>query len=223
MKRIVFISDTHTLHRHVSLPKGDILVHCGDFTSRGLEREVVSFIDWLKTQAEEFEHVVFIAGNHDMSFEFAPAYIINILEQLPDNIHYLQDSEVVLDGIKFYGSPWQPEFFDWAFNLPRGNELASKWEMIPNDTDVLITHGPPEHVLDRTRLGEYVGCADLLCRVNEIKPKIHAFGHIHEGYGSKCLNGVTFINASICTLNYKPYNAPVVVEYDGNNVEFVTY
>ena len=223
MKRIVFISDTHNYHKYVQLPKGEILVHAGDISGQGKPEEVGPFFDWLEEKSKEFEHIIFIAGNHDMSFEYKHPWLQSWLSKLPANVHYLEDSEIVIDGIKFYGSPWQPEFFDWAFNLPRGKELANKWAQIPKDTDVLITHGPPYGICDYTlRDNIHVGCADLLDRVFLIQPKIHVFGHIHEGYGYKVLNGTTFINASTCNLRYSPDNDPVCVDYGKDSVDFVT-
>jgi Icc-related predicted phosphoesterase len=223
MKRIVFISDTHTMHEDLVLPQGDILIHAGDFTGRGQPHEVGDFFRWMERQAENFEHIIFIAGNHDRSFEYKSTWVSYAISKLPKNIHYLEDSEVIIDGIKFYGSPWQPEFHNWAFNLPRGKELEEKWNMIPHDTDVLITHGPPATILDYTERDRVnVGCEELLKRLSEVKPKIHVFGHIHEGYGYKEHYGTTFINASTCTLRYNPTNPPVVVDFDGKSVEFVT-
>jgi Icc-related predicted phosphoesterase len=213
MTKIVTISDTHTHHRKVELPEGDILIHAGDFTSRGRGNEVIDFFYWLETQSEKFKHIIFIAGNHDLSFENKYEWLLKEIDGLPSNVHYLEDSEIVIDGIKFYGTPWQPEFHQWAFNLPRGPKLAEKWALIPNDTDVLITHGPPATVLDFVlRYRVNVGCIDLLYRIEEVKPKLNVFGHIHEGYGIKNAPHTTFINASVCTTNYYPDNKPRVFE-----------
>ena len=211
--KLVLISDTHTMHEQVALPQGDILVHAGDFTGRGKPWEVEEFFGWLKRQSKEFKHVVFIAGNHDMSFEYKSTWVVDAIKSLPENVHYLEDSEITIDGIKFYGSPWQPEFFNWAFNKRRGQELFDKWEMIPTDVDVLITHGPPMYVLDYTEREMWnVGCLDLYNKVLSIKPKLHVFGHIHEGYGVKEQDGITFVNASTSTLRYNPTNKPVCVD-----------
>lgn len=222
MTKIVFISDTHNYHDKVKLPKGDILVHAGDFSGVGHPAEVFNFFSWLSMQSLKFKHIVFIAGNHDKSFEYKSSWVLKALEQLPENVHYLEDSEVIIDGIKFYGSPWQPEFFNWAFNLPRGKELAEKWAMIPDDTDILITHGPPATILDYTvRDNINVGCVDLLNRINDVKPKINVFGHIHEGYGYRDINDTLFINASTCTLSYNPTNLPVIIKYSKEEIKFI--
>jgi Icc-related predicted phosphoesterase len=128
-------------------------------------------------------------------------------------LHYLQDSGVEINGVKFWGSPWQPWFHDWAFNLKTSTQLRSKWNLIPTDTDVLLTHGPPFGILDRTqRTGESVGCHELLLAVRRVSPKLHVFGHIHEGYGMKQVGETLFANASTCTLQYRPTNSPVVVD-----------
>jgi hypothetical protein len=129
-------------------------------------------------------------------------------------IIYLFDSEVIIDGVKFYGSPWQPEFYDWAFNLPRGEKLAEKWAKIPGNTDILITHGPAHGMLDWTPSGQRVGCEDLFHRIMEVQPKIHVCGHIHCAYGQKNFNGVEFLNASVLNERYEYENKPIVVDFD---------
>jgi len=221
MTKIVLVSDTHTMHEQLVLPQGDILVHAGDFTGRGKPWEVEEFFDWLDRQSKEFKHIVFIAGNHDMSFEYKHPWVVDILKSLPENVHYLEDSEIVIDGIKFYGSPWQPEFFNWAFNLPRGKALVEKWDMIPHDIDVLITHGPPMNILDYTARDMWnVGCLDLYNKVLNIKPKLHVFGHIHEGYGMKEQENIVFVNASSATLKYELTNKPIVLKYIEKKVDF---
>lgn len=222
MTKIVFISDTHNYHDEVKLPEGDILIHSGDFSGRGHPAEVFNFFSWLSIQSLKFKHIVFIAGNHDKSFEYKSPWVLKALEQLPTNVHYLEDSEIIIDGIKFYGSPWQPEFFNWAFNLPRGQAIEEKWDMIPQDTDILITHGPPMYMLDYTlRDMINVGCLDLYNKVLQVKPKIHVFGHIHEGYGYKEVDNTLFINASTCTLLYRPINLPIVVKYSKKKIKFI--
>lgn len=122
---------------------------------------------------------------------------------------YLQDDFVNIQDIKFYGSPWQPYFLNWAFNLARGNEIKEKWKLIPKDTDILITHGPAFGVLDKVVTGESVGCEELKKIIDKIHPRYHLFGHIHEGYGVCEVNGVRYINASINTERYKPVNDPI--------------
>ena len=205
--RLVAISDTHGLHRHLTIPDGDILVHAGDITGHGQVEQVADFNEWLGTLPHR--HKLVIAGNHDFCFEDQPVETAALLT----NCIYLFDEAITLDGLYFYGTPWQPWFFDWAFNLRRGSEIRAKWELIPPETDVLITHGPPLGYGDLTSRGEYVGCADLLESVRQKRPKLHIFGHIHEGYGMTHNQHTTFINASSCTLQYQPAQRPIVYDW----------
>ncbi len=123
MPRIVAISDTHSRHNQfVDLPEGDILIHAGDATVQGKFDEVVEFNRWLGTLP--YKHKIFVAGNHDFLFEKSP----EMARALMSNAYYLQDSFVVLEGLKIYGSPWQPRFHDWAFNLDRGERDRAQME-----------------------------------------------------------------------------------------------
>jgi Icc-related predicted phosphoesterase len=206
--RLVCISDTHNRHQKLALPPGDILVHAGDFSGRGRPDEIRAFDEWLASLPHR--HKVVIAGNHDFLFEKSPAEARALLRHAV----YLQDEGVELEGLRFWGSPWQPWFFDWAFNLQRGEPLREKWALIPPGTDVLVTHGPPLGHGDRTADGEAVGCADLLDAVRRLQPRLHVFGHIHEGYGSTLEGRTACHNVSTCDLGYRPVNAPVVVELE---------
>lgn len=203
--RIVVISDTHNLHERVDIPAGDVLVHCGDCLGHGTLEELEALDRFLGELPHR--HKILIAGNHDWCFEREP----EAARRLVRNAVYLEDEEVELERVKFYGSPWQPWFFDWAFNLERGEPLRNVWAKIPEDTDVLITHGPPYGVLDRTVHGEPVGCEALIERVRAVKPKVHLFGHIHEGYGHEKMDETLFVNASTCNVRYEPVNAPFVL------------
>lgn len=190
MLTIVCISDTHGHHDITVVPAGDILIHAGDLTKFGELDEVDSFNAWLGTLAHP--HKVVVAGNHDWCFQRYPQ---EARRRLP-NALYLQDEAAELAGLKFYGSPWQPWFLDWAFNLPRGPELAAKWALIPADTDVLVTHGPPEGIGDLTKHWYHVGDADLRHRVQQVRPKLHVFGHIHEAAGVCRVDQTLFVNAA---------------------------
>lgn len=165
-------------------------------------------------------HKIVIAGNHELTLERFPQFAKRYL----GSAHYLQDMATTICGIKFYGSPWQPEFHNWAFNLPRGDRLKRKWQLIPQDVDVLITHGPPFGILDILPNGESVGCSDLLERVRELQPMVHAFGHIHGSYGSALRFRTLFLNASICDEDYRPANRPIIVDIDvsSRTVDVVT-
>ncbi|UJR36006.1 hypothetical protein I4U23_028745 [Adineta vaga] len=231
--RVVCISDTHS-HYNFDLPDGDILVHAGDLSRTGKRDELETFLTWLKT-LRKFRLKIFIAGNHDVTLDrtyYASHWnhfdtkeedsqaIIDMFKEptLKDDygIIYLQDQTYVdpVTQLKFYGSPWQPAFCDWAFNIERDSEeIHSVWKKIPLDTDVLITHGPPYGILDSTRRQEHVGCKALYNRVQLIKPKLHVFGHIHEAYGKHQDNEKTiFVNASTCNLRYQPLQPAIVVE-----------
>lgn len=210
MPRIVCISDTHNCHEQIRVPDGDILIHAGDATMRGTLAEVEEFLPWFSSLPHKYK--IFVAGNHDWLYELDNK-IARILTA-NFNIKYLQDSAVEIENLKFYGSPWQPRFFDWAFNLNRGTELAEKWKMIPADTDVLITHGPPHGILDevpRRFFVENTGCEELRKTVEIIKPKLHVFGHIHCGYGVTELFGTKFVNAANCNEEYQPTQLPIVI------------
>jgi predicted phosphohydrolase len=209
----VCISDTHNNLGKVSVPPGDILLHAGDLTGGGSLHEITRFASDLAGLPHERK--VIIAGNHDFLFQVEPAAAKKALLQAGPGTIYLQDDATVLFGLKIYGSPWQPWFHDWAFNLPRGAERKKKWDLIPDDTDILMTHGPPHGIGDRTAGGELAGCEELRRAVRErVRPRYHVFGHIHEGYGRQHDPefDIDYINASICTLRYQPTNAPIVFE-----------
>jgi Icc-related predicted phosphoesterase len=205
--RFVLISDTHGQHRELHLPPGDVLVHAGDLTAHGELSDLEALDAWLAEQPHP--HKVVIAGNHDFCLERQGEQARARLRSAV----YLEDQAATVAGVRFYGSPWQPWFYDWAFNLRRGEALREKWALIPPDTEVLVTHGPPAGVLDRTSRGELVGCDDLADAVARVRPALHVFGHIHEGYGQKRLEGTTFVNASICDHSLQPTRAPVVLDW----------
>ncbi|MCY7376756.1 MAG: metallophosphatase domain-containing protein [Pyrinomonadaceae bacterium] len=210
MPRIICLSDTHNCHEQIVVPDGDILIHAGDATIRGTIPEIERFNDWFVNLPHK--HKIFVAGNHDWLFETNNSTARRLLEA---SIDYLQDSSVEIGDLKIYGSPWQPRFYDWAFNLNRGACLAEKWQMIPADTDILITHGPPHGILDevpRQYFIENTGCEELRKRVEIIRPKLHVFGHIHCGYGQTERFDVKFVNASNCDEEYNPVNVPVVID-----------
>lgn len=219
--RIVCLSDTHDKQRPpdgakrvgatftgIEVPDGDLVVHAGDFTGTGTPWQIMQAGLWFSSLPHKSK--IFIAGNHDFGFEKRKKESI---ENFP-NCTYLEDSGIEIEGLKIYGSPHQPWFFDWAFNLQRGPEIRKKWDLIPDDTDILITHGPPMGILDKNREGDSVGCEELYDTIftRLKKLKLHIFGHIHEGYGQVEINGIQFINASICTRNYHATNKPIVID-----------
>ena len=207
--KIVFISDTHLQHKGITLPKGDVLVHCGDVSLRGTFTELAQFAIWFEEQRERFTHRILVAGNHDFGFYQAKSVVLDTI--FDKDIIYLEDSEVIIDGIKFYGSPWVTKFYDWAF-MKLDEDLQPHWDNIPTDTDVLITHGPPKSILDKNRYGDECGSQTLYNKVATLpRLKIHAFGHIHEGYGIEKIHKTKFINCAILNGNYALQNKPVVV------------
>ena len=203
--KIITISDSHGQHHDLKLPSGDMLIHAGDVTSSGTKTQVLDFLQWYG--ALNYKYKIFIAGNHDFYFEQAGPEEIKQL--IPDDVIYLNDSGVVINGLHIWGSPVQPWFYDWAFNKQRGAAIRQHWELIPMDTDILITHGPAHSVLDLTQGNELAGCFDLLEVIKEVKPKVHVSGHIHEGYGQINLFGVKFINASVLDENYILVKKPI--------------
>ncbi len=207
--KIVAISDTHNRHQSLVLPEGDMLIHAGDVSSQGKQSQVEDFLKWFSKQ--DFKYKIFIAGNHDFFFERMPEDYIKSL--IPENVIYLNDSGVEIEGIKIWGSPVQPWFYDWAFNRQRGADIKKHWDLIPLSTDILITHGPAKGILDKTIHNVETGCEDLLNKIQEIRPKYFIFGHIHEGYGMVEKNGTTFINASVLDVQYQLKNEPVEFEY----------
>lgn len=232
--KITFISDTHTKHRNITedLPGGDLLIHAGDFMNSGYHQtEATEFFDWFD-EINNYDHKIFIAGNHDRWMQDVPDVARGILTGYK-TIDYLQDDWLIVgdrdahdpnvETAKIYGSPWQPEFYNWAFNLPRnGWELEVKWNDIPMDTDILVTHGPSWGNLDTVRgQGVPLGCELLANRISQVKPKIHVCGHIHTGYGYKFDNGTHFFNASVLNERYSYTQRPVTVDWNPNTNEIV--
>lgn len=244
--RFVCISDTHsklkpddpipTFH----IPPGDILLHAGDFTMKGGMSEIERFNAFLGTLNHKKKIV--IAGNHDLPFDeihFMDHIVfgqnfgamrrhldtkgLKSVKDLLTNAVYLQDSMVTVCGINIYGSPWLPRFCNWAFNLDRGAQILEKWNWIPENVDILMTHGPPVGHGDTTKGGINVGCLELLNTVQRrVKPQYHVFGHIHESYGMTTDGVTTFINAASCTKGYKLSNPPIIFDVpipDGQSKE----
>lgn len=206
--RIVCISDTHGFHEALQLPKGDLIIHAGDISKRGTYEQIHSFLNWFSKL--DFKYKVFIAGNHDFYLERAPMH--EIKELIPSNVIYLNDSGTEIEGLKIWGSPIQPWFNDWAFNRQRGEDIQKHWDKIPENTDILIAHGPAYGILDRTTRNERVGCMDLLRKIEKIQPELFVSGHIHEAYGEKWIQGTHFINCSVLDFHYRLVNPPIVVE-----------
>lgn len=218
--KICAISDTHNRHHDLIIPECDVLIHCGDYSGHGLRGEVEAFCTWFNAQPGK--NKILVQGNHELGVENNKE-AFTLMEELCPGIILLHDSEVIIEGIKFYGSPWTPYFYDWAYNAGRTIVEAAHyqkpfigdfWNKISDDTDVLITHGPPYEILDGTNDGRNVGCVGLKRRVGVVRPDLHFFGHIHHSYGEKHIDGTSFYNTAICDEKYYPSNKPMVVEYE---------
>ena len=210
--KIVCISDTHGMEDQLQMPPGDLLIHAGDITNKGEISQLAKFNDWLRQQ--DYEKIVVIPGNHDRSIPKDKR-----ASEILTHCDFLIDSSTSFRGLKIYGSPWTPWFGGhyWVYNRKRGPSINDAWVKIPNDTDILVTHGPPYGILDRvSRTIEGQGCKDLLRHVRRVKPKLHVFGHLHDNHGQKFLHGsnILFVNATSCNEAYEPINPPIVVELD---------
>lgn len=216
--KIIAISDPHNKHNQVYkwLESADMIICAGDISGRGYAHEVENFFVWFS--ALPYKYKIMIAGNHDFLFEQYPE---KAKEMMPDNIIYLEDSSVVIEGLKIYGSPITPFFYNWAFNRFRGDDIKKHWDKIDIDTNILVTHGPPFGILDFVPNGRFqphnpsdnVGCADLRERIKELKDlKVHIFGHIHEEYGDETVDGVRYLNAAILDDRYMIAHRPHIFE-----------
>lgn len=225
MTRIVCISDTHERHREMTPPDGDILIHAGDWTYVGDPSAVADFLDWFASQPHK--HKVFIAGNHEVTLDpyMSETYTARRFGMVGDfqklreivssteGVHYLLDRQIEIEGLKIYGSPWQPAFGGWGFNRKRGSDISKAWALIPTDTDILITHGPAYGQGDMLDTTERVGCVNLLQEIQDrVRPRVHVFGHIHHSYGITSDYVTTYINASSCGEDYQIRNAPIVYD-----------
>lgn len=177
--KIVALSDTHMAHRKIKIPDADLLLHAGDFTYQGDEEEIKDFADWLSS-IKNVTYKVVIAGNHELGLERHPKLYEPLLSRA---CYYLNDNIIELCGLKIFGSPVTPEFGQWAFTYPRGPEMFEHWKVIPNNIDILLTHGPAYGLNDSTFRGGKVGCTDLLYHLGRVKPKMHVYGHIHSDPG----------------------------------------
>lgn len=204
--RIVAISDTHHQHYYVDLPTGDVLLHAGDFSFRGEKIEQMLVKEWIRRQANNYKHVIFVSGNHDINF--GPTQTCD----LPNNCHHLHDSGIDIDGISFYGSAYTPRFGDWGWGETE-DKLAKRFNHISKKTQVLITHGPAYSILDKNKNGQCCGSMSLYQKIKTLpKLKHHIFGHIHEGYGQEVIEDITFSNVSILNEYYKIQNNPTIID-----------
>lgn len=228
--RIVCISDTHQMHKDLDIPHGDLLLHAGDFTNSGHSKPLKKFNAWLGRLPHK--HKVIIAGNHDKMFQNEPERARRFIT----NATYLEDSSTLIpygDGhIKIYGAPWSTEFYPrtWSFNASRGPVMQSHWTKIPEDTDILMTHGPSFGYGDRVNNVQMTdemnnasfeflnngrsGCKDLEAAILRIKPRLHLCGHIHEDRGEWRTEHTTYVNASSWNHFTNEMREPIVFDWD---------
>ena len=234
--RIVAVADTHLFHGELVVPDGDVFVHAGDLCRGGDLDELREAVEWIAELPHR--HKIVVAGNHDWALapcapdahgfcrsclaRGAPAPAPGercagdpaAARELLVGLTYLEDAGATIEGVRFWGSPWQPAFHDWAFNLPRGEALAAIWRRIPPGIDVLITHGPPAGIGDRSPVGGRAGCADLHARVAEVAPRLHLFGHIHQDGGTWQHGTTTFANVT----TWECERAPTVIDLNDGEV-----
>lgn len=196
MIKILHISDTHGCHHHISaLPEADIIVHSGDFTMNGTEREVINFLNWFCDLP--YAHKIFVSGNHDDILHGAS------IEGLDSNVHYLCNSGIRIQGIKFYGVPM------FMYDCITGLQ-TQYYAVIPDDTDVLITHTPPLGILDFDD-GINYGLQELRSKIESLNIKAHLFGHIHVRHGMKTIGEVVYSNGAIMGPKYDKLNTPQII------------
>lgn len=206
--KIVCISDTHNRHNLIDIPTGDLIIHAGDFTEAGTKAETIKFLSWFSSLPHT--HKILVAGNHDFYLEKMAA---SIQEVIPDNIHYLKDNGICIENIKFWGAPYTRGNGSWAFNKNSGEEIMEHWDLIPNDTDFVITHSPPFKILDELDNKRHIGCDRLRQRIKEVGPYYHIFGHNHNDYGIERTAKTVFVNSSSLDDSYRVINAPLVIHH----------
>jgi Icc-related predicted phosphoesterase len=216
--KIIAISDTHNKHNQINIQPCDLLIHTGDATGMGREREVRAFAKWFEKQPAL--NKIYVPGNHELDLaKFLPMSKTWFEEECPSGI-MLINQMVTIRGIKIFGSPVQPYFHNWAWNMYPA-ELATFWKrIIPDEVDILLTHGPAYGILDQVQYADgtlkpdRLGCPSLLKRIKEVKPDIHICGHIHSGHGELHEEGTSFYNAAMCDeMNMISY--PItIIEYE---------
>lgn len=224
--KILCISDTHEQHKWLNqflfdyefIAEFEMIICAGDTANDRNpifnHHKQLEFIDWFSELP--IEHKIYVPGNHNTSDK-----MIDDKVYTDKGIIRLMHNSVTIKGINIFGSPFTPTFgLNWAYNVNR-NKLDSYWQAIPEDTDILVTHGPPKGILDlagrESSLTEQTGDKALLNHVFRVKPKYHIFGHIHDeenifNYGTRMINDITFVNATTVNLHYTPINEPIKIE-----------
>ncbi len=211
----VCMGDSHGKHEGIVVPDGDILLHSGDYSMMGYEHEVRSFLIWYESQPHAAK--VLTNGNHEVAVEANHALFLAMLKEYAPSVIYLNDSGAKIMGLNVWGSPVTPRFgYGWSWNRDRGPDIRRHWNMIPSDTNVLVTHGPPHGLVDRLERGEHVGCEELRDtidnRLDDLILSTH--GHLHSAYGIDHIGQKTFVNAALVNERYQLTNAPIVVEIE---------
>lgn len=229
--KLIAISDTHTKHKQLTIPECDVLVHCGDFTWTGRYQEVQNFRDWFLRQPAR--HKIVIAGNHEETFDDTTGRYNGNCHRLISQckgINYLENSAITIDGVKFYGTPWTPWFYDWAFNgvtdkdasFRRGTLLSAVYGDIPEDTNILICHGPAYNLADRNSHDGRCGSVEMRRLLESGKLaslQLYLCGHIHEARGHEIdCGGVHFCNVSTLDRDYETVSPPVIINLDANGL-----
>lgn len=214
--RIVLISDVHGKWNKVEIPECDLLISAGDYSFTGETHMVRDFHKWLNKQPAK--HIISVQGNHEKAVEKNFSYFQDLAREQCPRVHFIDEGFVEVEGKNIWCSAITPWFHNWAWNrFP--DEIIKHWDKIPNGIDILVTHGPPHGILDKVLKfngpkceweEDYVGCPQLLKKVLEIKPKLHVFGHIHQGYGEKIVGGIQFVNASLLDDQYQLVNKPFI-------------
>lgn len=220
MPTFALTSDIHGSHYDLVVPRADYLIHAGDFSTYGHTEDTADFLRWMEAQPHRTK--IAIAGNHD-KLPYQRLRVFNeLLVKHAPSVIYLQDSTVEIDGLVIHGSPFTPAFLDWHFMADRGPDIQRHWDMIPDNVNVLISHGPPMGIHDglphdfmHPEAGsQHVGCANLTTtireRLKDLKLAVH--GHIHLHSGAKTMrDGVLYVNASALDESYDVVTQPIVV------------
>lgn len=207
--KFICISDMHTQYEKLTLPKADVLIIAGDI-GIDTDNDAIRFMDWMEKQP--FTHKIVVGGNHDGGL-LDDSTVDHVVAA---GCVYLENEGCEIEGVKIWGSPYSPTFMDWSFMADRGEEIKKHWDKIPDDTDILITHGPPKGILDRAApWGEELGCEELKIAVDRVQPRYHIFGHIHGSYGRwvSSTGRPKFYNASVCNEAYSVVNKPLEFEW----------
>jgi len=206
--KIVCISDSHRQHWRMDIPDGDILLFAGDAELDSFNA-LQDFNNWLGTL--NFKHIVVIGGNHDMVLA---NYVMEEKEMFFSNAIYLENTSVQIEGIKIFGSPYSLRFFSWAF-MKSEKQLEQMWELIPKNTDIVLTHSPCRNILDvTTTTDENCGSFSLRNKIKELQTKIHICGHLHSSHGKYTDYKTDYYNVSMLNDYYQYIFEPTVIYYE---------